>query len=269
MVDFDYPPTSDSAADYQPGSADTRPAPPAPSEPELTPSGPADDDPAQEDAEALLTFEEGRVLGCLMEKERTTPDTYPLSLNSLTTACNQKTSRLPVTDLDDDQVAEAVEGLRDKRLVHRVDQAGARTVKYQHRSRDTLELQKDEAALICVLLLRGPQTPGELRTRTERLYGFASPAEVEEVLRDLMERTSPLVEIIPAAQGRKESRYHQLLCEYPVELPEGGAKAAPVYQGEPKVGVERVEALEARVAELEAKLASLNQEFNQLRELLD
>ena len=290
MVDFDYSPTPSSGDDYKPGSSldnsnrldpcspegeqqfpdpSTIPADSQPTESLHSESCDGDESEALDENSRRLTFEEGRVLGCLMEKARTTPDAYPLSLNSLTNACNQKTSRLPVTDLDDDDVMEAVEGLREKRLVHRVDQAGARTVKFQHRAEDSLELQKDEATLICVLLLRGPQTPGELRTRTERLYGFGSPAEVEEVLQDLMGRTEPLVQVIPAGHGRKEARYQQLLGECLVDLPDVGSVTTQVYQSSPKVSLDRVEALETRVSELENKLVSLNEEFSQLRELLD
>ena len=280
MVDFDYSPAPASGEDYEPGHPGTS-GPPlgdaAPASPPVS-TEQIDQDPETEvlidppeaelSAGPLLSFEEGRVLGCLMEKARTTPDSYPLSLNLLTTACNQKTSRLPVTDLDEEEVMDAVEGLREKRLVHRVDQAGARTVKFQHRAADTLELQSDEAALLCVLFLRGPQTSGELRTRTERLHRFDSPAEVEEVLRDLMARSEPLIQVIPAGSGRKEVRYHQILCEYPFEIPETST-SVPVYQALSKASAEQVEALEARVADLEAKLAALNEDFGQIRELLD
>jgi hypothetical protein len=287
MVDFDYSPSSDpSGDDYKPSGDAAVPSPEPETAPslsansEITPSASDPDfsledtsheelDNLEEDPGPFLSFEEGRVLGCLIEKAKTTPDSYPLSLNALVNACNQKTSRLPVTDLDEGDIMEAIEGLRSKRLVHRVDQAGARTPKFQHRAIETIDIEDDEAALLCILLLRGPQTPGEIRSRTERLYAFDSTAEVEQMLRDLAERSRPLVKVIPPSQGRKEPRYHQLYCEYPLDIPDGSVAGVPVYEATPRVSVDRIEGLEARVVELEEKLVKLHGDFEQLRELLD
>jgi uncharacterized protein len=287
MVDFDYSPSPDTSGDdYKPSGDGAFPPPeretppPLSSDSEITPSastpGFSSEDTShkeldnlEEDSGPLLSFEEGRVLGCLIEKAKTTPDSYPLSLNALVNACNQKTSRLPVTDLDEGDIMQAIEGLRSKRLVHRVDQAGARTPKFQHRAIETIDIEDDEAALLCVLLLRGPQTPGEIRSRTERLYAFDSTAEVEQMLRDLADRSRPLVKVIPPSQGRKEPRYHQLYCEYPLDIPDGSVASAPVYEATPRVSVDRIEGLEARVVELEEQLVKLHGDFEQLRELLD
>jgi uncharacterized protein YceH (UPF0502 family) len=287
MVDFDYSPSSNTSGDdYKPSGNAAVPspvpetAPSLSSDSEITPSSSDPDFPfedtnheelgdLEEDSGSLLSFEEGRVLGCLMEKAKTTPDSYPLSLNALINACNQKTSRLPVTDLDEGDIMEAIEGLRSKRLIHRVDQAGARTPKFQHRAIETIDIENDEAALLCVLLLRGPQTPGEIRSRTERLYAFDSTAEVEQMLRDLADRSRPLVKVIPPSQGRKEPRYHQLYCEYPLDIPDGSVAGVPVYEATPRVSVDRIEGLEARVVELEEQLVKLHGDFEQLRELLD
>ena len=204
MVDFDYSPSPDTSGDdYKPSGDGAFPpsepetGPPLSSDSEITPSASAPGfsseetcheglDNLEEDSGPLLSFEEGRVLGCLIEKSKTTPDSYQLSLNALVNACNQKTSRMPVTDFDEGDIMEAIEGLRSKRLVHRVDQAGARTPKFQHRAIETIDIEDDEAALLCVILLRGPQTPGEIRSRTERLYAFDSTAEVEQMLQLLI-----------------------------------------------------------------------------------
>ncbi len=287
MVDFDYSPSSDTSGDdYKPSgdaavpSPEPETAPSLSADSEITPSASDPDffledtsheelDNLEEDSGPLLSFEEGRVLGCLIEKAKTTPDSYPLSLNALVNACNQKTSRLPVTDLDEGDIMEAIEGLRSKRLVHRVDQAGARTPKFQHRAIETIDIENDEAALLCILLLRGPQTPGEIRSRTERLYAFDSTAEVEQMLRDLADRSRPLVKVIPPSQGRKEPRYHQLYGEYPLDIPDGSVAGVPVYEATPRISVDRIDGLEARVVELEEQLVKLHGDFEQLRELLD
>ena len=225
----------------------------------------------EEEDKLLLTFEEGRVLGCLVEKSKLTPDTYPLTLNSLVTACNQKTSRHPVSDLEAEDVEDAIEGLRDKRLAFRVDQAGARTSKYQHNAESTLEYLPEEAAILSVLLLRGPQTSGEIRTRTERQYRFSSVEEVEEVLQDMMERTSPVIQIPDGNRGRS-TRYHQTLAESPPGFEEASAAHSPA-GSEPiriaRASPEQVQALENRIETLEAKLQEMESQFQEIRELLE
>ena len=170
-----------------------------------------------------LSAYEARVIGSLIEKEHTTPEQYPLSLNALTNACNQKSSRDPVMNLDEGIVQDTVDGLIKKRLVSEKTGFGSRGVKYQHRFCNTdfgdLTLSAQELGIICVLLLRGAQTPGELRTRTERLCKFNDVHEAEAVLERLMEREDgPFVVRLPREPGKRESRYAHLFCG-DVELP--------------------------------------------------
>ncbi|QKU57747.1 YceH family protein [Vibrio cholerae] len=160
---------------------------------------------------------EARVIGCLIEKEVTTPDHYPLTLNSLTTACNQKSNREPVLNLSEAEVQDTVEGLIARRLVSDESSFNSRTSKYQHRFCNTefgdLKLNQQELGLICCLLLRGAQTPGELRTRTNRLCTFTDVKETEAVLERLANRDSgALVVKLPREPGKRESRYHHLFC---------------------------------------------------------
>lgn len=169
-----------------------------------------------------LSFYEARVIGCLIEKEITTPEHYPLSLNALTNACNQKSSREPVLELSEATVQETVDMLVKKRLVSEKTGFGSRVAKYQHRFCNTdfsdLKLSEQELAIICVLLLRGPQTPGELRTRTDRLCKFNDMHEVEAALQRLMERNGgALVARLPREPGKRESRYMQLFSEAALE----------------------------------------------------
>ena len=165
-----------------------------------------------DDAPLILTAAEARVLGCLMEKAVTTPDAYPLSFNGLITACNQKTNRNPVVDYDDDLVAEAVEGLRGKHLLYRVDGGGSRVQKYKHRIDERLGILPASQALLTVLLLRGAQTPGELRTRSERMHSFVDTEAVEaEVAETSADISIPLWRRLPQAAGQKEARYMHLL----------------------------------------------------------
>lgn len=160
----------------------------------------------------LLTPTQARVLGSLIEKDLTTPQQYPLTLNALVTACNQTTSRDPVTDLGDAQVVDAIEALREKGLVRIIHpSSGARSVKYRHVAHEVLELGREELSLIGVLLLRGPQTVNELRTRTERAVAMASNDEVEERLRGLADRGQPLVRLLERQPGQKEPRWTDLL----------------------------------------------------------
>ena len=167
--------------------------------------------------DVTLTLYEARVIGCLIEKEITTPDQYPLSLNALVNACNQKSNREPVLALDESTVQQTVDELIKKRLVLDKSGFGSRVVKYQHRFCNSefgkLKLSPQELGVICVLLLRGPQTPGELRSRTNRLCRFSDVHEVESTLVQLMERDDgPFVVRLPQEAGRRESRYAQLFC---------------------------------------------------------
>jgi uncharacterized protein YceH (UPF0502 family) len=202
---------------------------------------------------------ETRVLGCLLEKERTTPENYPLSLNALQAACNQATNREPVVSYDEATVEQGVYGLRQKKLATSIQMGGARVLKYRHVLPDHYELNARETAVLCVLLLRGPQTPGELRARTERLCGALSLEAVEQTLEALGAGSSPLVRVLPARPGQKERRYLQLLSE-PVAESEPVDAVAP----EPRLVV-----LERQVAELSAQLQQLRTEFEALRSQLE
>ncbi len=212
-----------------------------------------------------LSPEETRILGCLIEKERTTPDQYPLSLNSVTTACNQSTNRDPVTYYEERVVALGLDDLRGKKLVTQLWGAGSRVQKYRHNLLDAYELNPREVAVLCILLLRGPQTLGELRIRTERLHAFASVGEVEESLRELGDGTEPLVRVLPARPGQKENRFVQLLSGEPViEEPAATGARSPVTSGPT-----RVETLESEVAILKSEVAVLREEFARFRKQFD
>ena len=208
-----------------------------------------------------LSPEETRILGCLIEKERTTPDQYPLSLNSVTTACNQSTNRDPVTHYGDNVVALGLDDLRGKKLVTQLWGAGSRVQKFRHNLLDAYELNPREVALLCVLLLRGPQMLGELRIRTERLHAFASVGEVEECLRGLSEGAEPLVRELPARPGQKENRFVQLLSGEPGLDEPHAAEIRPAVASGPT----RVETLEAEVATLKSEVAALREEFARFR----
>lgn len=213
----------------------------------------------------LLTDEEVRALGALVEKSLTTPEYYPLSLNALKNACNQKSSRDPVVEYGEDDVARALAGLRDKHLVWFVDAAGERVQKYRHRFPEAYDLAPEEAAVMAVLLLRGPQTPGEIRGRTGRLHEFASVEEVESALEALASREEePLVVRLPRQPGRKEHRYAHTLCGVP-DVPEESAAAVP---REPEA-VARARSDRDRLAALEEEVASLRAEVSTLREALE
>ena len=207
----------------------------------------------------LLTPAEARVLGALIEKEVTTPDYYPLSLNALINACNQRSNREPVMDLDEDAVRQALHGLEDQRLAGRARGADGRVTKYEHWLGEVFNLNRAETALLCVLLLRGPQTPGELRGRTERLHRFDEIGDVLAGLQKLIEREPPLAVVLPRQPGTKELRYAHLLS--------GEVEAAPSV-AEP-VAAEIVEKREERIAQLEAALAELRQQVAVLQQKID
>lgn len=220
------------------------------------PSEPAHESPADKPA-ALLTFEESRVLGCLLEKEATTPDQYPLTFNSLHAACNQSSNREPVVDFGTDTVEEAMEGLRYKKLSILVHQAGARVPKCKHTIENKYPyLTKGQQALLCVLLLRGPQTVGEMRQRTERMHPFADLDRVQRVLDEMAAHTpEPIVRLIPAGGGRRVATYMHTLCGD--DIPN-----SPSF-------VEAARATEAPAAswrtEMEEEIASLKEEVSSLR----
>src|SRR6266540_3788510 len=197
------------------------------------------------DADAV----EIRVLGCLIEKQRTTPDIYPLSLNALRLACNQATNRDPVVDYDEPTIRAALERLSRRRWARLASGAGSRAVKYRHLLDEALELSAPELSFLSVLMLRGAQTLGELKGRSERLYRFGSTGEVATTLDGLIERE--LAERLPRRPGQKEERYEQLL---------GGAREEPtgrvLFED---TGDDRVSELERRVELLEQEVASLRE----------
>jgi uncharacterized protein len=193
-----------------------------------------------------------RVLGCLLEKEQTTPEYYPLTLNAVVAACNQKSNREPVMELAETDVRGALGRLRDEMLVW--EASGARVVRYEHTLSRRLELDEQTKALLTVLFLRGPQTPGELRSRTERMCTFASLPEVETVLRRMAAGPSPLVAELSRRPGQKETRWAHLAAGVPAEA------AADAPAGVPSESV----ALAERIAEIEARLAELSATFERL-----
>jgi uncharacterized protein YceH (UPF0502 family) len=221
-----------------------------------------------DDPIAPLNAPELRVLGSLIEKQVTTPDYYPLTLNALTNACNQLTNRDPVVAFDETTVVRAIDGLRDKRLATLFTGAESRVAKYKHTLTDALLLTPAEVALLCVLMLRGPQTIGELRTRAERLFSFDMLAEVEEALNALAARQpQPLVTKLPRQPGTKESRYTQLLSG-PVETltaaPDAGPRPEPATLAV-RAENERIAKLEQDVVDLRRELAELKQQFAEFR----
>ena len=217
--------------------------------------------------EALLTDEEVRVLGSLVEKSLTTPEYYPLSLNALKLACNQKSSREPVVEYDDAAVARALEGLRDKHLVWYVDQAEARVQKYRHRFAEAFDLSPEEVAVLAVLLLRGPQTAGEIRGRTGRMAHFATVEGVEEVLAGLAAREeNPLAYRLARQAGRKEHRFAHALSGVPPETaPAPAAVTEPAPIAAARSERERIAALEARVEALTDEVAALRETLDAFR----
>ncbi len=218
--------------------------------------------------EPLLNAVEVRVLGALVEKEITTPEYYPLTLNSLTTACNQKSNRYPVVDFDEKTVVRALESLRDKGLARQVSGMDMRVPKHYHLFDEKLGLTRSQVAALCVLMLRGPQTVGEIRGRSGRLHEFADLSEVEAVLSALAERAEgPLVAQLARQPGRKESRYAHLLMGQPQEdeqEDEGGPVDAAAV--EVRAENERIAALEERVRELASELVTLREEFARFKE---
>ncbi|MDF1740243.1 MAG: YceH family protein [Verrucomicrobiales bacterium] len=213
--------------------------------------------------EPMLTFEEARVLGCLIEKETTTPDHYPLTLNSLHSACNQSSNRDPVVDFGTDVVEETLEGLRLKKLAVLLRQAGARVPKYKHTIENKFPYLTDgQRAIICVLLLRGQQTVGEIRTRTERLHPFADIERTQAVLDQLAEfQPAPLVRHIPAGGGRRVATYVHLLCGE-VEL---SAPASSAVQPQAVASPSWREDVEEEIASLKAEVLSLRSELEELK----
>lgn len=206
-----------------------------------------------------LTEYQARVIGCMLEKEVTTPDTYPLTLNSLTTAANQKSNRDPVYSLSEADVLDTIESLISQRLVSAVEGFGSRVTKYQHRFCNTefgsLQLSEQEKGIVCVMLLRGPQTPGELRTRTNRLCSFSDVGEVERVLSGLVEKGHAIC--LPREAGKRESRYAHTFC--------GDVEVTATIVGT----TNKVSADDDRIEQLEREIDALRSQLSQLQQQVD
>jgi uncharacterized protein len=211
----------------------------------------------------VLNETEARVLGALLEKEITTPDYYPLSLNALVNACNQKSNRDPVMNLEEDSVRAALRALHDNSLARSVSAADSRVTKYEHRLQEAFNFDRREAAIFCELLLRGPQTPGELRSRGERMHHFDDLSEVQSALQRLMSREPPLVKVLARQPGTKESRYIHLLSE-DVE-PANSLAVRETQAVASRENADKFSRLESEVEELRNDIADLKQQFAAFR----
>jgi hypothetical protein len=210
----------------------------------------------------LLSPVEARVLGSLVEKEITTPEYYPLSLNALANACNQKNNREPVTNLDEDQIRQALHGLEDDGLAGPARGSDSRVTKYEHRIQEIFNFTRGEIAVLCVLLLRGPQTPGELRGRTERMHRFEELSDVVSTLQRLMQREPSLAKVLPRQPGTKEARYAHLLSG-------DVAEAVPSTVVAEGMGGKGVAQLEADVAALREEVAELRGQVEKVLRLVE
>jgi uncharacterized protein YceH (UPF0502 family) len=218
--------------------------------------------------EITLNTAEVRVLGALVEKEMTTPEYYPLSLNALTNACNQKSNRDPVMALEETDVVRALDGLRHKGLAL-LSAEGGRVPKYAHALASKLHLEPAEQALLGELLLRGPQTVGELRGRAERMSALGSLEEVEQVLQEMLERQPPLVAKLPRQPGRKEHRYAHLLAGTPEVAAEERTLPPEAARMQVMAENERLERLETELAALREEMAALRGELARFRAQFD
>ena len=217
------------------------------------------------DEPIVLTAAEARVLGAIVEKEITTPEYYPLSLNALVNACNQRSNREPVMNIDEEEARQALHGLEDKRLAGPArSSSGDRVAKYEHWLGEAFNFSRAETALLSVLLLRGPQTPGELRGRTERLHRFDGIGDVLAGLQKLMEREPPLAAVLPRQPGTKEARYAHLLSGPVATI------AAPSFEVAPAGnGLASNEHMNERFERLEAVVSELSRQVSELREKID
>jgi len=212
-----------------------------------------------------LSETEARVLGALIEKDVTTPDYYPLSLNALVNACNQKNNRDPVMGLAEDAVRDALSSLQEKRMAGPAGGADSRVTKYEHRLQEVFNFDRREIAVVCVLLLRGPQTPGELRGRTERMYRFETLDDVQSALQKLTDRQPSLVVVLPRQPGTKESRYMHLFSgDVSAEFVAAASAASPRSSADP---IEfRIASLESEIASLRSEVADLRREFGEFKQ---
>src|SRR5437763_2453297 len=208
-----------------------------------------------------LSGMEARVLGSLIEKEITTPDYYPLSLNALVNACNQKNNREPVMNLDEGAVRNALDGLQSHRLAGPARGADSRVAKYEHRVQEVFNFTRGETAILCVLLLRGPQTPGELRGRTERMFRFEHLVDVQSTLQRLIEREPPIVAMLQCQPGAKESIYMHLMSGYYEPAAQPASAARDQEDGRTMRLEEEFERLRAEVEEVKRQLADLRRQL--------
>jgi len=202
---------------------------------------------------------EARVIGCLIEKEATTPDYYPLTVNALIAACNQKTNRFPVVEFDEETVTGALDSLRDKNLVYIFFGGSSRVAKYKHLLPKILDLAYPEIAVLCVLMLRGPQTPGEIKSRTSRLYSFSGIEQVEETLSALRGRDEPLVVDLGRQPGQKESRFAHLLSG-DVDIPDASS-----FMSVSRPGSAKLDEMEKEIGELRNEIGELKEQFEEFR----
>jgi uncharacterized protein YceH (UPF0502 family) len=206
----------------------------------------------------VLTGVEARILGCLIEKEMTTPEYYPLTLNALTNACNQKSNRNPLVSYDEATVEQGLDSLRKKGLVISTMAAGSRVKKYLHTLLDRFDFSNQEKAILCEFLVRGPQTVGEIRSRAERMAGFENLEEVERILQGLMDQEQPLIRKLPREIGRKESRYMHLLSNEPGE-------GNDISDMTTERAAQRFYADHERIGKLEEELKQLRDELEELK----
>jgi uncharacterized protein YceH (UPF0502 family) len=214
----------------------------------------------------MLTDVEARVLGALIEKELTTPEYYPLSLNALVNACNQKSNRDPMMTLNDDAVSDALRTLDKQGLAGRGDNMDGRVTKFEHHLQEAFNFDRRETAVLCELLVRGPQTPGELRGRASRMHPFEDIAQVQSTLQKLLQREPPLVKLLPRQPGTKEARYAHLFSgdvSSPAEPP--SREAPPAAMGEHASSSDRIARLEIDVASLQQELAEVKQQLATFR----
>jgi uncharacterized protein YceH (UPF0502 family) len=218
----------------------------------------------------ILSEIETRVLGSLIEKDITTPDYYPLSLNALVNACNQKNNRDPVMTLEEETVRHALNTLQEKRLAGPASGADSRVTKFEHRLQEVFNFDRREIAVVCVLLLRGPQTPGELRSRTERMYHFEALDDIISTLDRLAQREPSLARVLPRQPGMKESRYTHLFSGEPTVSDVTGTESvasrasSPANAGTTSV-IDRLASLEEEVAHLRQQLAEVQQQLAAFR----
>jgi len=210
---------------------------------------------------AILDAIEQRILGVLLEKEKTVPDTYPMTVNGILTGCNQKSSRNPVMSLDQEMVKVGIDGLRSKGLVNTVAGGGSRTLKYKHNAQGNLDIDMNEEAVLCLLLLRGPLTSGEVNSNSGRLYDFAGLESVQNCMNEMANRETPLIQLLPKKSGQKEARYAHCL---------GGEIDLEALEDEEMVeAIAPVSNYEKRLSDLEQEVAELKAKMERLSDLLD